>query len=160
MNIREPLVRDYMTLQPATVESKKSIQAARDMMSRFGIRHLPVTTEGFVSGILSEREVNLAAGIESIDPSQLLVADVCNERPYIVDPETPIREVARVMAERHYGSAVVMKNGDLVGIFTTVDACRALHTIVDDVLVYLNANTRQNYRYASQGVAIGGSRYE
>ena len=134
MNIREPLVRDYMTMQPTTIESKKSVQAARDLMTRFGIRHLPVTTNGAVSGLLSDREVSLAVEIESIDPSQLLVVDVCNEKPYSVDPETPIREVARVMAEKHYGSAVIMRDGDLVGIFTTVDACRALHNVLNEVM--------------------------
>jgi acetoin utilization protein AcuB len=30
------------------------------------------------------------------------------------------------MAEHKYGSAVVMEGNQVVGIFTTVDACRAL----------------------------------
>lgn len=155
MGIREPLVRDFMTLQPLTIENKKSIRAAQEIMTKFGIRHLPVTTDGYVSGILSEREINLAVGIESIDPSQVLVADVCNERPYIVDPETPMRQVARVMAERHYGSSIVMKNGELVGIFTTVDACRALHSLIDDVLALLHSNKVRNYPFSGAGESFG-----
>jgi acetoin utilization protein AcuB len=30
------------------------------------------------------------------------------------------------MAAKKYGSAIVMQNGKVVGIFTTVDACQAL----------------------------------
>ena len=40
-------------------------------------------------------------------------------------PEAPLDEVVREMAEHRYGSAVVLANGKVVGMFTTVDACRA-----------------------------------
>jgi len=33
------------------------------------------------------------------------------------------------MAERRYGSAVVLQGGEVVGLFTTVDALRALATV-------------------------------
>jgi acetoin utilization protein AcuB len=45
---------------------------------------------------------------------------------YCVDPHVPLRDVALAMAEHKYGSAVVMSGQKVVGIFTTVDACRAL----------------------------------
>jgi uncharacterized protein YjaG (DUF416 family) len=34
------------------------------------------------------------------------------------------------MAEMKYGSAVVMQNKHVVGVFTTVDACRALSELL------------------------------
>lgn len=134
MENREPLIRDFMTLQPQSVESKENIQVAADMMAKYGIRHLPVTTDGYVSGMLSEREVNLAVGIESIDPKQILVIDMCSERPYIVPPDTPLREVAGDMAKKHIGSAIVMENAHLIGIFTASDVCRALHDLLSEAV--------------------------
>jgi acetoin utilization protein AcuB len=121
-----------MTLQPQTIEAKDNLENARKLMTRFGIRHLPVVDNGIVIGILSEREVNLANGIESMDLKQILVIDVCSERPYIVHPETPLRDAVGVMAQKHFGSAIVMENAKLVGIFTTVDACRALHDLLQE----------------------------
>lgn len=38
------------------------------------------------------------------------------------------------MAKKHFGSAIVMENAKLVGIFTTVDACRALSEFIESVL--------------------------
>jgi CBS domain-containing protein len=35
------------------------------------------------------------------------------------------------MAEHHIGSAIVIKNDKLVGIFTVTDACRALAEIIE-----------------------------
>ena len=126
----EPTIQEFMTQQPQSIESRESVVTAQTLMKRFGIRHLPVTTDGIVVGILSERELNLALGMESIDHERLPVIDVCSERPYIAYPETPLREVVTVMAREHLGSAIIMENAKLTGIFTTVDACRALAEIV------------------------------
>lgn len=127
----EPLIEDFMTLQPQAIEAHESIDTAKAMMTRFGIRHLPVTSDGVVVGMLSERDINLALGIETEGVGELPVADVCSERPYTVHPETPLREVVAVMARKHFGSAIVMENAKLVGIFTTVDACRALSELIE-----------------------------
>jgi CBS domain-containing protein len=56
----------------------------------------------------------------------LKVRDVCVEEPYIVPASTPVAVVADTMAKRHIGSAIIMKNTALAGIFTSTDACRVL----------------------------------
>jgi acetoin utilization protein AcuB len=42
-----------------------------------------------------------------------------------------VATVARTMAEKRIGSAIVAKNGKLVGIFTVTDACRALAQVLE-----------------------------
>jgi acetoin utilization protein AcuB len=49
---------------------------------------------------------------------------------YVAAPSTPLAEVARVMAENKYGSAVVMDRAKIVGVFTTVDALNALAQVL------------------------------
>ena len=46
--------------------------------------------------------------------------------PYIVTPDTDLAEVAREMAARRCGSAIVVDRSSVVGVFTTVDALLAL----------------------------------
>jgi acetoin utilization protein AcuB len=48
---------------------------------------------------------------------------------YLVSPDTSLGEVASAMAEHKYGCAVVMNGTHLTGIFTTIDALRALITL-------------------------------
>jgi CBS domain-containing protein len=60
----------------------------------------------------------------------MVVMDLCHGRPYIVSPLTPLREAAAEMAARGIGSAIVMDGARLSGIFTTVDACRALAAVL------------------------------
>ena len=134
MENKEPLTQEFMTQQPQTIEGKESLEAARKIMTTFGIRHLPVTMGGVVVGILSQRELDLAMQIEVVDSRQFLVIDACSEKPYIAYPETPLREVVGVMAREHLGSVIIMENTKPVGIFTTVDACRTLHDFIDNTL--------------------------
>lgn len=130
MSKAEPTVQKYMSVRPKSIESTDSIKKAKDVMSLGKIRHLPVTRGGKVIGVVTDRDIKLVAGFEEIDAEEVVVADVCSSRPFIVRPDTPLHEVAAEMAEKHYGSAVVEQNGKLVGIFTTVDACRALAEIL------------------------------
>lgn len=131
MVTQDPAIAEFMTLQPQVVEAGVCAADALATMTRSGIRHLPVVQAGRLIGVVSERELNLTVGMESIDPSRVLVMDVCSLNPYIVSPETPLREVVQTMAKRHIGSALVSDEGRLVGIFTTVDACRVLSTWIE-----------------------------
>jgi acetoin utilization protein AcuB len=45
---------------------------------------------------------------------------------YTVGPDAPLDVVVAEMAEHKYGSAIVTNGPTIEGIFTTVDACRAL----------------------------------
>ncbi|MCG3177119.1 MAG: Hypoxic response protein 1 [Candidatus Omnitrophica bacterium] len=131
MSKSEPTIQKYMTVQPFEIGPAETLSKARDLFSKHGIRHLPVVDSGRVVGLLSDRDVKLALGAVGADASRQTAGDVCVTDPYVVEPDDLLSEVARTMASRHYGSAVVVSNGKLVGIFTTVDACRALAEIIE-----------------------------
>ena len=53
----EALVRDCMTSDPDTIEPDETIEHAATLMMHGGFRHLPVTEEGSVVGIVSIRDL-------------------------------------------------------------------------------------------------------
>jgi CBS domain-containing protein len=53
----DALVRDWMTTDPDTIEPGETTQHAATLMMHGGFRHLPVTEEGAVVGILSIRDL-------------------------------------------------------------------------------------------------------
>lgn len=130
MSKAEPLIQKYMTPAPHSVDAGKTVKEAEEMMSQLKIRHLPVMKDGQLFGILSERDIRLAMAFFEADSALVKVIDICKEKPYVVSPEAKMHEVLDEMASKHYGSALVVQNHKLVGIFTTVDACSGFSKVL------------------------------
>lgn len=117
-----------MTAFPYSIDVSDSVRKAGAMMEEHKIHHLPVTDGAALIGVVSERDISIAEGFSdgTVDGKTLAVGTVCTRRPYVVDLHTPLREVASTMADRHLGSALVVRDGKLVGIVTHTDICRFL----------------------------------
>ena len=125
-----PPISKYMTTTPRTIGADATLAAASKVMSELGIRHLPVVDGDQLLGILTERDVTFVESFPDVDATRLTVSEAMREKPYSVSPDTPLDEVATTMAEQRYGSAVVVQNKHVVGVFTTVDVCRALSELL------------------------------
>jgi CBS domain-containing protein len=125
---RIPQIVGVMTPFPYSIDIDAPLSEARAVMRRHRIRHLPVTAQRAIVGIVTDRDIKLLLGPDFAYPpeKELKVRDVCVEEPYIVPASTPVAVVADTMAKRHIGSAIIMKNAALAGIFTSTDACRVL----------------------------------
>lgn len=121
-----PKVQKYMTTTPQAINSESPIEEAMEVMKKNGIRHLPVVKGGKLFGLISESDIRRVLNFAAINPKTTKVAEVCEDQPYETKPDAQIDEVAAEMAEKKMGSALVVDNGNLVGIFTTTDALKAL----------------------------------
>ena len=121
-----PKVQKYMTTVPVTIRADATLSEAQKVMYQFHIRHLPVLEDGVLVGILSDRDLRLAETFRDVDPEKESVSDAMSLDAYTVSPDAPLDEVAREMAAKKYGSAVVMQNGKVVGMFTAIDGLDAL----------------------------------
>jgi acetoin utilization protein AcuB len=121
-----PPISKFMTTAPHSIGSAQSLAVAHQMMHQHRVRHLPVLDGGALVGLLSERDVALILAIKDVDASKATVEDAMSSVVYTARPEAPLDEVVREMAEHRYGSVVITSNEKVVGVFTTVDACRAL----------------------------------
>jgi acetoin utilization protein AcuB len=129
MTANQPTVAQFMTSTPASVDEGFLLVDAYDRMYANNIRHLVVHAGGSVSGVLSTRDVAhaLCGRRRAID--KLVVADAMHRDPYVCSPTTPIGEAARQMESHKYGCAIVTDGEELVGVFTTTDALRALRQL-------------------------------
>lgn len=130
---RNPQVIAFMTPFPYSIDVDAPLDAAHELMREHQFRHLPVTSGEEIVGMLTDRDIKLVLGPDFGNPreEQLAVRDAYVERPCIVPASTPVATVARTMAESRIGSAIVTKNGKLVGIFTVTDACKALALVLE-----------------------------
>jgi acetoin utilization protein AcuB len=116
-----PTVKDYMTAIPRWIGPHEPLLTARDVMSSATIRHLPVVDNAKLVGMIAASDLAGAHGLAG-----RIVADVMTPEPYAVAATTPLNVVAREMARRRIGSAVVMDGKTIAGILTEVDALNAL----------------------------------
>lgn len=119
-----------MTATPHTIGHNQSLTTGHRLMREHHVRHLPVLDGGRVVGVLSERDLALLESIPGVNPTDVRIEEAMNTDIYAVAPEDPLDSVSREMAERKLGSAVVMDNDQVIGIFTTVDALNALAQLI------------------------------
>ena len=132
-NGKEGVVREIMMGSPVTLKPEDTLDLANDVISLGRIRHIPVVEEGRLVGIVSERDLIGAAasqifGLKQKSKSALLksvlIKEVMKKRVVTAAPDTPIRDVAHLMAEKKIGCVPVVSAGVVVGLVTTTDILR------------------------------------
>ena len=121
-----PPVQRYMTPAPHTVGNDQPLSKAHEIMREHGIRHLPVMHGNRLVGVVSDRDVAIITALDDVNPTLITVEDAMTSDVLTVGPDTPLDEVASLMAERKAGSVVIEQNHKVVGIFTTVDGMTEL----------------------------------
>lgn len=120
----EMTVDQYATPNPEKADRRTPVTRVAELMRQGQFRHLPIVEEGRVVGVISERILHMLANVTGVN--LVTAADVMTKNPYLVESGTPLIKVASDMASRRIGSAIVVKNGEPVGIFTATDALQAL----------------------------------
>ena len=122
----KPTVEQHMTVSPVVIGSDRTLAEAHRLMRARGIRHLPVVEGARLVGVVSQRDLYLAETLAGVDPDADSVREAMTAEPFAVAPGAALDEVALAMADRKLGCALVVDRGSVIGVFTTVDALRAL----------------------------------
>ena len=129
--LQYPTVRQYMTVIPHTISAGRSLASARKTMLDHNIRHLPVLEGGQIVGLLSERDLLLVESLPDVNPTTVRVEDAMVSNVFTAAPGDAVAEVVETMIARKLGSAVILDDDRVVGVFTTIDALRALHELLE-----------------------------
>lgn len=113
----------FTTYRLKTIASSRTVGDARESMRAHGVRHLPVTKDRRLVGMVSDRDLRASEGRQDDVRS---VEDIMTPFAFTVAHDTPLSEVASRMRRARYGSVLVRNARGSLGIFTTLDALRAL----------------------------------
>ena len=123
-----PIVGGVMTSFPYFVETNEPVSRIERLMDEHHIRHVPVQENGKVVGVVTERDlhhlIKRSASLE--EKERVRARDIMIANPYVVAFNTPLNEVVIGMAQRHIGSAIIVRRGKLAGILSSIDVCRIL----------------------------------
>ncbi len=131
-----PKIQKFMTTVPICINRTDTVAAAHKVMRDHDIRHLPVVDGETLVGIVTQRDLHLIETLKDVDATKVTVDDAMTTNPYTVHPDAELDEVVAEMAEQKYGSAVVVQNHKVVGVFTTVDAMRAFSELLKSRLTH------------------------
>ncbi len=133
------LARDWMTHDIVTVGIRETLHEASNRMVERHVSMLPVTDNGNLVGIVTDRDIKHAK------PSHLAVMEVkhilyhmtrvevgaiMTPNPITISPDYTVEETAEILLENKISGAPVVDNeGKLVGVITKSDLFRALISV-------------------------------
>lgn len=127
-------VEEFTTPNPITATEDTKMQDLRALMRENGIRHLPIMRGEQVVGIVSDRDLKVAAGLSLTQESQICARDIMAVDPVTVSGGESLEDVVFQMSEMKIGSVIVNDASDeLLGIFTVTDALNALIEVVREI---------------------------
>lgn len=127
------LVRDAMTPNPITITPHTTLPEIDKLFHEHRIRRAPVLDHGRLVGIVSDHDLmanmpSPATTLSRWEISALLeklqARDFMAHPVYVIAPDCPLEEVARVLNERKFGAMPVLDGDQLVGIVTESDIYR------------------------------------
>jgi len=116
------LASDIMTRKVCTIHPEASVQEVAQLLSYKRISGAPVVNAaGMIIGIVTEADI-----ISGVDRGGLRVADIMSHEIIAVKEETPVNEIAKLLAERRIKRVPVLCNGKPVGIVSRADIVDAV----------------------------------
>ncbi len=115
---------DAMTKPVITIEVGKTLKDAESKMTRYGVNVLPVLEEGRYIGLLSRETVEKAI-FHGFKKSPVL--DFTNTDAMTAEPDTPQREIEKMMIEHNQRFMPVLVDDEVVGAITRTDLLRSMY---------------------------------
>jgi acetoin utilization protein AcuB len=127
-------VKDLISRTPVTVGRATPVLEARRMMLERRVRHLLVTENEKLVGIVTDRDIRLNMPSPATTLSvwelnyllaRLTVGEVMTKSVIVVEPERDAREAAAILLSEKIGALPVLDGETLIGIVTETDFLRA-----------------------------------
>jgi CBS domain-containing protein len=118
-----PAVKDIMTKTVVTIDVNQTVYEAAQLMSAKVIGCLVVTENDVAVGIVTERDFlrRIVAERASFD---LKISAIMSKSLITVDPDTSVRDAARLMVTNKIRRLPVVKAETLVGILVASDLAK------------------------------------
>jgi CBS domain-containing protein len=160
-----------MTRDPVTIAPKSRAIDALRAMSEGGFRHVPVTEDGTIKGVVSRGDLKgmeveefrrrfIGPAKGSAKTFREISQIIGRQKPLVIAEQEPVQHACRSMWRRKSGSALVVDSQQcLSGIFTGRDAVRVLATVQDAAATCLaEAMTKRPMTITPESSAIDALR--
>lgn len=117
---------NLMTWNPITIDQHDTLSKAKGLMDEGQFRRLPVTDNGRLVGIVTERDLHKYSGfLESTRVTAAMRTGLVT-----ITPSDTAEDAALLLLKHKIGGLPVVADGELVGIVTTSDLMKAFLRVV------------------------------
>ncbi len=117
-------VEDVMVREVISVSESSSVKEAVQIMNKFEIGCLIVTSEGKASGIVTERDVLKRIVAKVKDPNKTKVSEIMTSPLVVVEPNMDLDEAVKLMFQMKIKKLPVVVGKRLVGLVSLTDIAR------------------------------------
>lgn len=141
--VMSELVRKHMRVSLVTIGPKDFLNQAAKTMHDSHIRHLPVVVGGELVGVLSDRDVRRACGVEMIEDEKAQmrgtfhigpteVQEIMSAKVFTIAETGTLQDAIESMVEHRIGCLPVVRHALLVGLLTDTDLLRIVADADED----------------------------
>ena len=130
-----PSVKDFMTKDIITINLQKTILDTAILMSEKMIGCVVVTDDEMPVGIVTERDFVRRVVARNLSP-EMKILEIMSKPLITIDPDSSLRDAARLMLKHKIRRLPVIGENRLVGIIVASDFARQLSkkTITEEIL--------------------------
>ncbi|MCK5042677.1 MAG: CBS domain-containing protein [Candidatus Aenigmarchaeota archaeon] len=125
-------VKDVMSKDVITVESKETVKKAAEIMAKKNIGCLVITKGKKPYAMVTERDFLRKIIAVKSDYENIKVEDVMHIPLTTVNQDISIIKACELLQQKSFRRLPVTKNGKLIGIVTETDLTRALRSLLTD----------------------------
>jgi CBS domain-containing protein len=116
-------VQDVMTYDVQTCSPETNLAAAAMQMWRGDFGVMPIVAGGKVVGMITDRDICIAAATKHRDPANIRVKEVISGQVYGCSPDTDIHEALKIMQQKQVRRLPIIsaEDGRLAGILAMND---------------------------------------
>lgn len=114
-------MRDLMTPNPVTLRHTATLSDAAIFMAQQDIGDVIVETDGFVCGLVTDRDIVVRAIAEGLDPQSTTLGEVCSRELVTLTPGDSADDAVRLMRERSVRRIPITEDGYVVGVISLGD---------------------------------------
>ena len=130
-----PSVKDLMTKDVITIDLHKTVFDAATLMNEKTVGCLVIMDEEELVGTVTERDFVRRVVAKNL-PLDTKISEIMSKKLITIDPNSSLREAARLMLKNKVRRLPVVKENKLVGIIVVANFARQLSkkTITEEIL--------------------------
>jgi len=111
-------VKDVMDKSVVLVGAEESVMDALKKMLQSGVWSVVVEKRGLPEGVITERDILRRCVVKGLNLEKVKCEEIMSSPLLTIDPDSPLGEAMKVMAEKHVRRLYVVEGGKIIGRVT------------------------------------------